>query len=312
MSMPEQLYIGAHPLPDRYPARLNRVKLRQADTRTRGVAPTTFWFPVILSILLLPLAFRAGGTEPADLVIRDGRVVTADRAFRVVEAMAVRKGRIVAVGSNKDIAGLVGPGTRIVNLRGRMVLPGLIDSHVHAGGASRYEASHEIPPMDTIADVLAYIRKRTRVVPRGEWITLRQVFITRLKEQRYPTRMPNSIRWLLTTRSLFAPDPTAASILWLSRKTASTKRLQREPSRTYCRGSRHGGTYGGPAAVPELCSRHELNSTRQRTDHRRSWTSSVGRAAARLQPLGPNRRDRSQLQHVGPGPVRAAAARQVV
>ena len=183
MSMPVQLYIGAHPFLDRYSARLNRMKPRQANSRTRGVAPTPFWFPGILSILLLPLAFRANGTEPAELVIRDGRVVTADRAFRVVEAMAVRQGRIVAVGSNKDIAGLVGPGTR-----GRMVLPGLIDSHVHAGGASRYEASHEIPPMDTIADVLAYIRKRTRVVPQGEWITLRQVFITRLKEQRYPTR----------------------------------------------------------------------------------------------------------------------------
>ena len=145
----------------------------------------------ILAILALWISCPASVVaekKTADLVIRGGKIVTVDRSFRIVDAMAIRKGRIVAVGTNKDIARLVGPSTRVVNLRGKMVLPGLIDSHVHAGGASRYEADHEIPSMDTIADVLAYIRDRTQVVPKGEWITLRQVFITRLKEQRYPTR----------------------------------------------------------------------------------------------------------------------------
>jgi predicted amidohydrolase YtcJ len=73
-------------------------------------------------------------------------------------------------------------------MEGRMVLPGLIDSHVHAGNASMYEADHPIPAMESIADVLAYVRERAQVVPRGEWIALSQVFITRLQEQRYPTR----------------------------------------------------------------------------------------------------------------------------
>ena len=100
---------------------------------------------------------------PADLVVRGGRVVTVDRDFRITEAMAIRKGRVVAVGSTREIKSHVGPSTRVVELGGRMVLPGLIDSHVHATGASRYEADHEIPPMDTIADVLEYIRGRTRV-----------------------------------------------------------------------------------------------------------------------------------------------------
>ncbi len=65
--------------------------------------------------------------------------------------------------------------------------------------------------METIADVLAYnIRERAKVVPEGEWINTQQVFITRLKEQRYPTR-PNSMRLLRSTRSPFAPVPMPRS-----------------------------------------------------------------------------------------------------
>jgi predicted amidohydrolase YtcJ len=67
-------------------------------------------------------------------------------------------------------------------------LPGLIDSHVHAPAASMFEFDHEIPSMETIQEVLDYIAARTKVVPEGEWIQTQQVFITRLKEARYPTR----------------------------------------------------------------------------------------------------------------------------
>src|SRR5688500_1081254 len=69
-----------------------------------------------------------------------------------------------------------------------MELPGLIDSHVHANSASMHEFDHPIPEMETIADVLAYVKSRTEAVPEGGWIIVRQVFITRLKEPRYPTR----------------------------------------------------------------------------------------------------------------------------
>jgi hypothetical protein len=68
------------------------------------------------------------------------------------------------------------------------VLPGLIDSHVHAPAASMFEYDHEIPSMETIQDVLDYVRARAKVVPEGQWIRVQQVFITRLKEERYPTR----------------------------------------------------------------------------------------------------------------------------
>src|SRR5919112_6082245 len=75
-----------------------------------------------------------------------------------------------------------------VALGGRMVLPGLIDSHVHPLGAAMYEFDHPVPEMETVADVLAYVGKRAEELPDGEWIKLQQVFITRLRDRRYPTR----------------------------------------------------------------------------------------------------------------------------
>jgi len=75
-----------------------------------------------------------------------------------------------------------------VDAKHRLVIPGLMDSHTHPSGASLYEFDHAMPEMESIADVLAYIRSRAAIAPEGQWITTSQIFITRLKEQRYPTR----------------------------------------------------------------------------------------------------------------------------
>ncbi len=149
----------------------------------------------------------------AELVLKSGKIVTVDADFRVAEAMAVEDGRIVALGSDAEIAPLIEADTKVIDLEGRMVLPGLIDSHVHPTGASMYEADHRVPAMDSIADVLDYIRERAAVVPEGDWIILQQVFITRLKEQRFPTReeldsvAPEHPVWFRT-----GPDGSANSL----------------------------------------------------------------------------------------------------
>ena len=133
-------------------------------------------------------ATSAHADEPPTLIVHSGKIVTVDAQFRVVEALAVRGDRLLAVGANDAIRGLAGPNTRQLDLRGATVLPGLIDSHVHPIGAALHEFAHPIPPLDTIADVLAYVSSRAAALPDGEWISLRQVFITRLRDQRYPTR----------------------------------------------------------------------------------------------------------------------------
>ncbi|MCX5684486.1 MAG: amidohydrolase family protein, partial [Planctomycetota bacterium] len=93
-----------------------------------------------------------------------------------------------AVGASTEVLKLAGPKTERIDLEGRTVLPGLIDSHSHPPDAATYEFDHPVPDMETVADVLAYIRSRAKVVPPGQWIGVQQVFITRLKEPRFPTR----------------------------------------------------------------------------------------------------------------------------
>lgn len=130
----------------------------------------------------------ANEPKPADLILHSGKIVTVDDDFSIRQAIAVREGKILAVGDDETILKLKGPNTTVLDLDGKTVLPGLIDSHTHPEGAAMHEFDHPIPDMETIADVLDYIRDRTTKVPEGRWISMRQVFITRLKEQRYPTR----------------------------------------------------------------------------------------------------------------------------
>ncbi len=142
------------------------------------------------SSLTLAAAVRAAGqaSEAPDLILHHGKVITVDAAFRIAEAVAIKGERIAAVGSDAEILRRRGKSTRVVDLRGKTVLPGLIDSHVHSTGASLYEFDHPIPDMETIQDVLNYVKSRAAVLNPDQWIALSQIFITRLKEQRYPTR----------------------------------------------------------------------------------------------------------------------------
>ena len=144
---------------------------------------------VFLAMLLFTaLPLFAAETEPPNAVFHHGHILTVDREFRQVEAFAVNGDRIAAVGTSAEMLALAGNTTRKIDLQGKTVMPGIVDSHSHPVAAAMYELDHEIPTMETIDDVLAYFRSRTQVVPQGEWIGLQQVFITRLRDKRYPTR----------------------------------------------------------------------------------------------------------------------------
>jgi hypothetical protein len=137
----------------------------------------------------LVLALAAGAAaQPPDLILHSGKIVTVDKDFSIAQAIAIRGERILAVGTSAEILATKGDATRLVDLAGKMVLPGLIDSHTHPVGAAMHEFDHPIPDMESVEDVLKYIADRAAAVPEGEWIVVSQVFITRLAEQRYPTR----------------------------------------------------------------------------------------------------------------------------
>ena len=137
--------------------------------------------------ICLGFSVAGAGAQDAEVIVHGGKVVTVDAGFSVREAMAVRGGKIVLVGSNEEVLKLKGAGTQVIDLAGRMVLPGLIDSHVHSTAAMT-EFDHPIPDMESVADVLKYVAARAAALGEGKWVEVRQVFITRLKEQRYPTR----------------------------------------------------------------------------------------------------------------------------
>lgn len=142
----------------------------------------------IFSLAVFATSASFASAEPPDLILHNSKVVTVDKAFSIAEAIAIEDGKITAVGKSADILATKGDATKLVDLGGKMVLPGLIDSHVHPSSASMHEFDHPVPDMETIADVLAYIKSRAEALPEGSWINVRQIFITRLREQRYPSR----------------------------------------------------------------------------------------------------------------------------
>ncbi|MFJ9613740.1 amidohydrolase [Streptomyces noursei] len=111
----------------------------------------------------------------ADLVFLDGRVVTVDAEFSIASALAVTGGTITAVGGRDDVAPLIGPDTRVVDLHGATLLPGINDSHLHgcAFGMSTPPLSLDLghPAVSSLSDVAEGVREAVGLVPVGQWIT---------------------------------------------------------------------------------------------------------------------------------------------
>lgn len=143
---------------------------------------------VALAVTQVEILPADGPDQAADLVLRGGKILTVDEKFSIVQAIAVRGDRVLAVGSDAEINKRVGPKTKVVDLAGRTVLPGLYDSHLHPVGAATSELAEQIPHLKSLKDVFAHIRKKTEELPEGEWIVLRFAFPTRLDEGRFPTK----------------------------------------------------------------------------------------------------------------------------
>ncbi|OGD57857.1 hypothetical protein A3K78_10540 [Candidatus Bathyarchaeota archaeon RBG_13_52_12] len=134
----------------------------------------------------------------ADLVLLDGDVITVDSGERIAEAVAVKDGKIIGVGSSEEIKRLIGATTKVIALAGRAVLPGLTDAHVHMiqGGTRDLDPDKldcrdfYYPEIRSIADVVAKIRAHSNRIPQGEWIEVigSPMQDYRFKERRFPTR----------------------------------------------------------------------------------------------------------------------------
>ncbi len=165
-------------VPDGDGSRLER--LRQLRTRARSRES--------LSVpILIALTVGVGSQTPAaDVVFVNGRVITVDGAFTIAEAVAVNGERISAIGTSVAIRRQVAAGTRVIDLKGRALIPGLMDNHLHgAGGGPGVDLSRA----RTMADILAAVVARAQASPPGEVIVSNSDWHeAQLAEQRLPLR----------------------------------------------------------------------------------------------------------------------------
>lgn len=140
---------------------------------------------VIVAALTVNSAAFAQAPAPADIVFVNGKVFTADEADHVVQGFAVAGDRFVAAGTDGDVRRYVGPQTRVIDLKGRFVSPGITDDHFHnEGGGPGVDLSHvrtlgEL--LTTVANAAAAAPVDTVIVSNSDWHE------AQLKEQRLPT-----------------------------------------------------------------------------------------------------------------------------
>jgi predicted amidohydrolase YtcJ len=138
----------------------------------------------LLCFLLFPVLLFAD----ADLIVHHAKVVTVDAKFSIAEAVAVKEGKVLAVGTNADVLKNKGEKTLVVDAAGKMVLPGLMDSHTHPTGAAMSEWNKPMPEVNSLKDAFDIIRKKAATLPEGKWIVLKFAFPTRLDDARFPTK----------------------------------------------------------------------------------------------------------------------------
>src|SRR5580765_5699683 len=124
-----------------------------------------------------------------DLVLYNGNVLTLDAERPRAQAVALADGLIAAIGATADVRAAASPGATVIDLGGRTVLPGFIDSHAHVS-----QVGHELSKVDlsrcrSIADVLEAVKQRAQRTPTGEWVEGSAMWHeTALAERRFPTR----------------------------------------------------------------------------------------------------------------------------
>jgi predicted amidohydrolase YtcJ len=114
------------------------------------------------------------GKAFADLAIVNGKIVTVDSRFSIAEAVAVRDGRIVAVGTNNEIKKFTGENTRILDIKRKTMLPGINDSHIHPSGYGLtlppLSLTLSYPTVKSIADIRKATEEKVKAIKPGEWI----------------------------------------------------------------------------------------------------------------------------------------------
>jgi predicted amidohydrolase YtcJ len=125
---------------------------------------------VSIAAWLAPSTGAAADPPHADLVLRGGAIVTVDPHRPRADALAARGGQIVALGSDADVRPLVGPQTRVIDLAGRLALPGFIEGHGHLASLGEARLSLDLTGARDWPAVVALVARRAKQAAPGEWI----------------------------------------------------------------------------------------------------------------------------------------------
>lgn len=127
--------------------------------------------PRVLGMLAALGASAALAQSNVDTLVTNGKILTTDAEFSIVEALAIDDGRIVARGTTEEIERLAGPDTRLIDVAGRTVIPGLIDNHMHFTRAvQRWHRQARLDGVDSRREALAILATKAAAMPAGEWI----------------------------------------------------------------------------------------------------------------------------------------------
>ena len=144
-----------------------------------------------------PLQIPArAGTTPADIILTNGKIITVDPAFTIAQAIAIAGDRILAVGPDAAMAAMASPATRVVDLKGKAVIPGITDGHAHMDREALRNVFPALGPVRSIRDIQDRISELARAKQPGEWIVTMPIgdppyyfdVPESLAEKRWPTR----------------------------------------------------------------------------------------------------------------------------
>ena len=242
-------------------------------------------FVCFCALGLLGLALAGpGGAQTADIILVHGKILTLDDHFSVREALAVSEGRIAALGRSIDIMRLAGRKTRVVDLRGRTVIPGLIDSHIHAiRAALSYSVEVSWIGASSLEEALGRVREAARAAKPGDWLIVAGGWTPeQFREKRRPTRAelaaaagdhPAYVQlfygWALMTPAAFKALNIAADSDLPPRGA-----LERDAA-----GNPTGGITGDTATITALFARLPSPSFEQRVEGTRKFFGELNRLA---------------------------------
>lgn len=176
----------------------------------------------------------------ADVVLRGGKIITVDGGFAIKQALAIRDGRFVAVGSDGEIRDYIGARTQVIDLAGRTVIPGLIDAHIHATAAGMsWDQDLHWQTNRTLADGLRQITAAAKGRTAGTWIVVGGGWVpTQFAEQRFPSRAeldasaPNHPVYVQYLRQGALLNTAALKLLGITRQSADPAggRIDRSPT----------------------------------------------------------------------------------